>query len=424
MATLGARLKHAWNAFTSRGSLDELSGGSSFGGAYSGRPDRNRPFFSNERSIISAVYTRLAIDVSAVDLRHVRVDDDQRYLEDIKSDLNECLTLAANLDQPARMFRRDIAMSLFDQGCIAVVPIDTTLNPAVGSFDIQSMRVGQIMSWQTDRIRVRCYNEQTGYKEDLTVLKKYTAIIENPLYEVMNEPNSTFQRLQRKLNLLDVVDEASSSGKLDMIVQLPYTIKTESKRQQAEQRRTDLEFQLKDSTYGVAYIDATEKITQLNRAVENQLLPQVEYLTKMLYEQLGLSPEVMAGAADEKTMLNYWDRTIEPIVEAIVEAMRPKFLSKTARTQKQQIMYFRNAFKLVPIGGEGGIADIADKFTRNEIASSNEIRQIVGWRPSKEPKADMLINANMPQGDTGVPIEGEETDLAGMVADLGLEEAA
>jgi hypothetical protein len=359
---------------------------------------------SNERSIISSIYNRLGIDVASIRIRHVRVDQDERYLEDVDSGLNQCLTVEANVDQGARMFRQDIAMTLFEEGTCAVVPIDTTISPETsGGFDIKTLRIGRIVTWFPHHVRVSVYNERTGQREEITVPKKTTAIIENPLYSVMNEMNSTLQRLVRKLNLLDQVDEQNSSGKLDLIIQLPYVIKSEARRQQAEQRRQEVEFQLRGSQYGIAYTDGSEKITQLNRPVENNLLTQVESLTQLLYVQLGLTPEVMNGTADEKTMLNYYNRTIEPVLDAIVEAMRRTFLTKTARSQKQTILYFREPFKLMPIGGEGGIADVADKFTRNEIASSNEIRQLVGWKPSSEPKADQLINSNMPQADTGLP---------------------
>lgn len=390
------RLAHAWNAFSGDNDMQwEYSGGTSF------RQDRPRFSYSNERSIISSIYTRLSIDCAGVEIRHVRVDEDDRYLEDIKSDLNECLTVSANIDQAARHFRQDIVQSLFDYGVIAIVPVDTTLSPLFGGgWDIKSMRVGTIVGWFPKHVRVELYNEEKGLREQITLPKTMVAIVENPLYSVMNEPNSTLQRLIRKLNLLDQTDDNNSSGKLDLIIQLPYTIKSNARREQAEQRRRDIEFQLKSSKYGIAYADATEKVVQLNRPVENNLLPQIEFLTKMLYEQLGLTAEVMSGTADESHMLNYWDRTIEPILDAVTQAMHRTFLTKTARTQGQAILYFRNAFKLIPIGGEGGIADIADKFSRNEIASSNEIRQIVGWRPRPEPQADALRNANMPVEDT------------------------
>lgn len=414
MSKFGDRLRHAWNAFvdsdSARNRPIEIVGG---GGSYfGGRPDRIRPRFSNERSIISSIYTRIGIDVAAVPMRHVRLDDQKRYLEDIDSGLDQCLTLEANVDQAARAFRQDVAMTILDEGVAAIVPVDTTLSPeASGGYDIKTMRVGRITSWFPQHIRVSLYNDATGMRQEITLPKKTVAIVENPLYSVMNEPNSTLQRLIRKLNLLDKVDEESASGKLDLIIQLPYVIKSESRRQQAEQRRKDIEFQLQGSQYGIAYTDGTEKIVQLNRAVENNLLPQIQELKTQLYGELGLTPEVMNGTADEKVMLNYYARTIEPMLDAIVEAMIRVFLTKTARTQGQSILYFRDPFKFVPIGGEGGIADIADKFTRNEITSSNEIRQAIGMKPSQEPKADKLINANMPQGDTGVVIDSTAEDI-------------
>lgn len=392
MGYFGDRLKHAWNAFLNPND-DKISYGSSYGG----RPDRVRLTISNERSIISSIYTRLSIDVASIDIKHVRLDDDKRYLEDIDSGLNECLTVEANIDQAARHFKQDIAMTMFNQGVAAIVPVDTSVDPSKSaSFDIKTLRVGEIVSWMPEQVRVRVYNDKTGYREEITVDKRFVAIPENPLYAVMNEPNSTLQRLIRKLNLLDVVDDQTSSGKLDLIIQLPYVVKSEVRRKQAEQRRSDIEFQLKSSKYGIAYTEATEKVTQLNRPVENNLLKQVEYLTIMLYSQLGLTKEVMEGTADEGAMLNYFNRTIEPVVGAIVESMRRTFLTKTARTQNQSIMYFRDPFKLVPIAE---IAEIADKFTRNEILSANEMRQFIGVRPSKDPKADELRNSNMPQAN-------------------------
>jgi len=399
MATMFSRfksnLKHAWNAFNDVGYRDANYAG---GYSYGNRQDRTRLTYSNERSIHSSILTRLSIDVSGAEIRHVRLDDDRRYSEDIDSGLNYCLTVNPNLDQGARHLRRDLALTLFDKGTAAIVPVDTTLNPSIsGGFDIQSLRVGEIVAWYPDKIRVSLYNEKKGLREEITVEKKYTAIVENPLYDVMNEPNSTLQRLIRKLNMLDAVDEQSSSGKLDMIIQLPYVIKSEARRQQAEQRRKDIEFQLKGSQYGIAYTDGTEKITQLNRAVDNNLLKQIEYLTALLYSQLGLTEEVMNGTANEATMNNYYERTIEPVLDAIVEAMIPAFLTKTAWSQKQSIMYFRNPFKLVPMTE---LAEIADKFTRNEILTSNEIRGAIGFRPSKDPKADKLVNSNMPQEST------------------------
>jgi putative sterol carrier protein len=329
-------------------------------------------------------------------MRHVRTDDQNRYLEDMDSGLNNCLTVEANIDQAARSFRQDIAMTLFDAGVAALVPVDTSISPEQsGGFEILTLRVGDIVQWYPQHVRLSLYNEETAQREEITLAKSAVAIVENPLYAVMNEPNSTLQRLLHKLNLLDAIDEQSASGKLDLIIQLPYVIKSEARRQQAEQRRADIEFQLKGSQYGIAYTDGTEKITQLNRPAENNLLAQVEFLTQMLYGQLGLTEEVMNGTADEKAMLNYWNRTIEPVLTAIVESMRRTFLTKTARTQKQTIDFFRDPFRLVPIEN---IAEIADKFTRNEIMTSNEMRQVVGMAPHPDPKADQLINSNMPQG--------------------------
>lgn len=406
MAKLGDRLRHAWNAFIDSDSAKnqpfEISGGGSY---FSGRQDRIRPRYSNERSIISSIYTRIGIDVAAVPMRHVRQDDQDRYLEDIDSGLDSCLTLEANIDQAGRAFRQDIVMTILDEGVAAIVPVDTTLSPEEsGGYEIKTMRVGRITSWFPQHVRVSLYNEATGQRQEVTLPKKTVAIVENPLYAIMNEPNSTLQRLIRKLNLLDTVDDQSASGKLDLIIQLPYVIKTEARRDQAEKRRKDIEFQLKSSQYGIAYTDGTEKIVQLNRAVDNNLLPQIQELKNQLYAELGLTPEVMNGTADEKTMLNYYARTIEPILTSIVESMIRAFLTKTARTQGQSIMFFRDPFKFVPMGGEGGIADIADKFTRNEIVSSNEVRQGIGMKPRPEAKADALINSNMPQAVTGVDV--------------------
>ena len=402
---IGSKLKHAWNAFSSN-EEDEFT--QSWGTAISygtARPDRLRLNISNERSIVSAIYTRLAIDFASISIRHVKLDENDRYLSEIKSGLNNCLRLEANIDQGARALRQDIAMSLFDQGVIALVPVDTSMNPNVtGGYDIQTMRVGTIVRWMPRHVRVSLYNDNSGKREEVTLEKKYVAIIENPLYLVMNEPNSTLQRLIRKLSLLDAVDEQVSSGKLDLIIQLPYVIKSDARRQQAEKRREDIEFQLKGSKYGIAYTDGTEKITQLNRPAENNLMAQIEYLVEMLYSQLGLTPEVMNGTADEKTMLNYINRTIEPLLDAVTEAMKRTFLTKTARTQGQSIEYFRDPFKLVPIAN---IAEIADKFTRNEIMSSNEIRAAIGYKPSADAKADQLVNSNMPQSMAGEVVEGE-----------------
>lgn len=414
MATISSRLKHAWNTFStpSGGHLSSENG--HYGGAstYGGRPDRARLYFSHERSIITSIYNRIAIDVSAIDIRHVRLDDKGRYLEDINSGINNCLTVEANLDQAARAFRQDLAMTLCDKGVIALVPIDTTLNPELSSsYDILTVRVGEIITWFPKHVRVSVYNENTGQREEITLKKKNVAIVENPLYAVMNETNSTLQRIIRKLNMLDAVDEQSSSGKLDMIIQLPYVIKSDARREQAEKRREDLEGQLKGSKYGIAYTDGTEKITQLNRPAENNLWNQIQDLLEMLYGQLGITPEVMNGTADEKVMLNYNNRTIEPIVTAVTEAMTRTFLTKTARTQNQKFVAFRDPFKLVPIDN---IAEIGDKFTRNEIMTSNEIRQVIGMKPSDDPKADKLQNSNMPQvGEEGYeePVEGEETPV-------------
>jgi hypothetical protein len=354
--------------------------------------------FSNERSILASIFTRIAIDVAAADIRHVKLDDKGRYLDDYTSGLNNCLTLEANLDQDARHFRQDIAMTLFDKGVAALTPIDTSLNPQIGSYDILTMRCGDVTKWMPKRVTVNVYNEARGLRQEVTLDKSVVAIIENPLYAVMNEPNSTLQRLIRKLNLLDAIDDQSASGKLDIIIQLPYAVKSPLKREQADQRRKDIEFQLKGSKYGIAYIDGTEKVTQLNRPAENNLMEQVKYLMETLYSQLGLTPEVMNGTADEAAMLNYHNRTVAPILEAITINMKRKFLTKTARTQGQSIMYFRDPFKLVPLSV---IAEIADKFTRNEITSSNEIRQIVGLKPSTEAKADQLRNSNMPESELG-----------------------
>ena len=386
------RLQHAWNAFLNR---DPTYWRASYGPASYYRPDKIRPTMGNERSMVSSVYNRIALDVAYIDIFHARLDDDGRYTEQISSGLNECLNLSANIDQTGKAFIQDIVMSMMDEGVVAIVPVDTTINPEKsGSFDILSMRTGKIKEWYPEHVTVELYNEKTGRKEDLLLPKNTIGIIENPLYAVMNEPNSTLQRLIRKLNLLDVIDEQSGSGKLDLIIQLPYVIKTPARKQQAEERRRDIEMQLAGSKYGIAYTDGTEKITQLNRPVENNLMKQIEYLTNMFYSQLGLTQEILNGSADEKTMLNYYNRTVEPIVSSIVDEMKRKFLTKTARTQGQSIVYFRNPFKLVPVAE---LAEISDKLTRNEIASSNEIRQIIGWKPSDEPGADELRNKNLNQ---------------------------
>lgn len=387
--SFGSRLKHAWNAFTGNIQMNYRD----LGMGYSYRADRPRMSRGNERSIVTSVYNRIALDVAALNIQHVRLDENGRFLSVIDDGLNNCLTLEANIDQTARSFIQDVVVSMFDEGSVAIVPVDTTTDPNVsGSYDIQSLRVGQILDWYPQYIRARVYNEQTGRKEDIVVPKSAVAIIENPLYAVINEPNSTMQRLIRKLNLLDVIDEQSGSGKLDLIIQLPYVIKTEARRQQAENRRKDIENQLSGSKYGIAYTDGTEHITQLNRSVNNNLMSQIEYLTSMLYSQLGITQSILDGTADEKTMLNYNNRTIEPIISAIVDEMKRKFLTKTARSQHQSISFFRDPFKLVPVND---IAEIADKFTRNEIMTSNEIRQVVGMKPSEDPRADELRNKNL-----------------------------
>lgn len=397
--SFGSRLKHAWNAFNGNSAIEYRD----IGASYSYRVDRPRLSRGNERSIVTSVYNRIALDVAALKIEHVRLDESKRFLSVIEDGLNNCLSLEANTDQTARAFFQDVVISMFDEGSVAIVPVDTTTDPNVsGSYDIESMRVGQIVEWFPQHIRARVYNEQTGRKEEILLPKSATAIIENPLYAVINEPNSTMQRLIRKLNLLDVIDEQSGSGKLDLIIQLPYVIKTPQKRQQAENRRKEVERQLSDSKYGIAYTDGTEKITQLNRSVNNNLMDQIEYLTSMLYSQLGITQAILDGSADEKTMLNYYNRTIEPIISAIVDEMKRKFLTKTARSQLQSILFFRDPFKLVPVDN---IAEIADKFTRNEIMTSNEIRQVIGMKPSSDPKADELRNKNLsaPTGEKAVP---------------------
>ena len=384
------RLQHGWNAFVNaRDPTLEYNTGP----GYYYRPDRPRFTRGNERSIVTSVYNRIALDVSAISIQHVRLDDNGRFSSVIESGLNNCLTLDANMDQTGRAFIQDVVMSMLDEGCVAIVPVDTTLDPAVtSSFDINTMRVGKIIEWRPKHVKVRIYNEKTAKKEEVILSKKEVAIVENPLYAVMNEPNSTMQRLIHKLSLLDITDEQTASGKLDLIIQLPYVIRTEAKKQQAENRRKDIEMQLAGSKYGIAYADGTEKITQLNRSVENNLMKQIEYLTNNLYGQLGITQTILDGSADDKTMLNYYNRTIEPIVSAIVDEMKRKFLTKTARSQGQSILFFRDPFKLVPVND---IAEIADKFTRNEILTSNEIRQIIGIKPSEDPKADELRNSNI-----------------------------
>ena len=389
------RIKHGWNAFLNR---DPTYNYRDLGGpSYGYRPDRMRFTRGNERSIVTSVYNRIALDAASIDIMHVQLDKDDRFESIRDSALNECLTRNANIDQTGRAFIQDVVMSMLDEGCVAIVPVDTTFNPDVtNSYDINTMRTAKIVEWYPAHVKVNLYNDRTGRKEDLILPKKTVAIIENPLYAVINEPNSTMQRLIRKLNLLDVIDEQSGSGKLDLIIQLPYVIKTDARRQQAEQRRKDIEMQLSGSKYGIAYTDGTERITQLNRSVDNNLMKQIEYLTSMLYSQLGITQAILDGSADDKTMLNYYNRTIEPIVSAIVDEIQRKFLTKTAITQKQAIAYFRDPFRLVPVNE---IAEIADKFTRNEIMTSNEIRQIVGMKPSKDPNADELRNKNLSQSN-------------------------
>lgn len=412
--SFGSRLKHAWNAFTGNVQMNYRD----LGMSYSYRADRPRMSRGNERSIVTSVYNRIALDVAALNIQHVRLDENGRFLSVIDDGLNNCLTLEANVDQTARSFVQDVVISMFDEGSVAIVPVDTTTDPNVsGSYDIQSLRVGQILDWYPQHIRARVYNEQMGRKEDVVVPKSAVAIIENPLYAVINEPNSTMQRLIRKLNLLDVIDEQSGSGKLDLIIQLPYVIKTEARRQQAENRRKDIESQLSGSKYGIAYTDGTEHITQLNRSVNNNLMSQIEYLTSMLYSQLGITQSILDGTADEKTMLNYNNRTIEPIISAIVDEMKRKFLTKTARSQRQSISFFRDPFKLVPVNE---IAEIADKFTRNEIMTSNEIRQVVGMKPSDDPRADELRNKNLSE-PSGSDQQSEEAPIT---TDNSVEESA
>lgn len=401
------RLQHGWNAFRNKDPADFVH---NIGPSYYYRPDRFRYNRGNERSIVTSVFNKIATDVASIDILHVRLDDEGRYLEPIDSGLNNCLTLEANVDQTAHAFKIDLIMSMFDEGCIAAVPVETTFDPNLtNAFDILSIRTGKIVEWYPEHVKLQVFNEKTGNREDVTLPKRAVSIIENPFYAVMNAPSSTLQRLIRKLNLLDSIDEQSGSGKLDLIIQLPYLIKTEARRQQAENRRKDIETQLAGSKYGIAYTDGTERITQLNRPVENNLMKQIEYLTSMLYSQLGITQEILDGTADEKTMINYFNRTIEPIVQAIVEEMRRKFLTKTARSQRQSIQYFRDPFKLAPIND---IANAADTFTRNEILTSNEFRQIIGRRPSKDPKADQLINSNISQSNSLPQSSGNVTEVS------------
>ena len=387
---IGSRFKRAWNAFLNRSPTRWMGSA-----GYSRRPDRVRLTRGNEKSIVTSIFNRIALDVASVDIRHCRLDKDGRFTEIIDSELNNCLSLEANIDQTARAFIQDIVISMFDEGCVAIVPVDTTGDPSLtNSYDVLTMRTGKIIEWYPTHVKVRVYNDRKGEKEDILLSKYSVGIVENPLYTVVNEPNSSMQRLIRKLRLLDVTDERTASGKLDLVIQLPYVVKSDTRRDQAEKRRADLEDQLAGSTYGVAYIDGTEKVTQLNRPVENNLMKQIEYLTAEVYSQLSMSQAVLDGTADEKTMLNYNNRIVAVIVDAIATEIKRKFLSKTARTQGQSVMYFRDAFKLVPVSE---IAEIADKFTRNEIMTSNEIRQVIGMKPSKDPKADQLVNSNISQ---------------------------
>ena len=399
---LGSRIKKAWNIFLN----PNLFVNSNSGGSYS-RPDRPRLRNLNERTIITSVITKLAVDVSSIDIFHCKLDDKDRYKDIIPGALNDRLSIDANIDQTSKAFIRDVVITMLDEGCVAIVPVDTTTNPNnTQSYDIDSIRCGKIVGWYPQHVMVNLYNDKVGYRQDVLVPKKNTAIIENPLFPVMNEPNSTLQRLTRKLALLDVIDEQSGSGRLDLIIQLPYTVKSEARKNQANLRRNEIEQQLRGTKYGIAYTDGTEKITQLNRPVENNLMKQIEYLTSMLYGQLGISQSVLDGTADEKTMNNYYTRTIEPIITSIVDEMNRKFISKTARTQKQKILFFRDPFKLIPVNQ---IAEIADKFTRNEILSSNEVRQVIGRKPSDDPKADQLINSNISQSKNDPRVNPEQS---------------
>lgn len=399
------RIKHACNVFRGRDSTNY-----NIGAGYSYRPDRFRFGRRNERSIVTSVFNRIALDVCSITIQHVQLDGEGRFIDIVKSGLNTCLNLEANIDQTGRAFIQDAVMSMMDEGCVALVPVDTDDDPdETQSYKILSMRTGRIINWYPQHVLVDVYNEEKGLKQQITLPKRSVAIIENPLYAVMNEPNSTLQRLIRKLNLLDAVDEQSGSGKLDLIIQLPYTIKSDAKRAYAERRRKEIEDQLSGTKYGIAYADGTERITQLNRPVENNLMKQIEYLTSMLYSQLGITQSILDGTADDKTMLNYYNRTVEPIISAFVDEMKRKFLTTTAISQGKSIMFFRDPFKLVPVAD---LAEIADKFTRNEIASSNEMRQVIGWKPSSDPKADQLINSNINQSnETSTPtIESIESE--------------
>ena len=403
MPTLRDRLQHAWNAFNDK-TIQQPKGVSS-----SIKPDRIRVSRGNERSIITSIYNRIAADAAAINIEHVKLDESGRYLETIDSGLNNCLTVEANLDQTGRAFRHDAIFSMLDEGCVCLVPTDTSIDIRTNNvFSIDTIRTAKVVEWYPTEVKVRLYNERTGLYETIQVPKRSVAIIENPFYSVMNEPNSTMQRLIRKLSLLDAIDEQSGSGKLNMIIQLPYVVKTEARREQAENRRKAIEDQLMGSKYGIAYADATEKITQLGRPLDNNLMSQIEYLTSMLYSQLGITTSILDGTADDKTMLNYQNRITEPIVSAFVDEMKRKFLSKTARTQRQSIMFFRDPFKLVPVND---ISEIADKFTRNEIMSSNEIRQVIGMKPVNDPRADELRNKNLniAEGQDFATTTGEES---------------
>lgn len=417
------RLKHAWNAFMSRDPTPSYRNSIYPYGGYASsiRPDRIRFTRGNEKTIVTSIYNRIAIDVAAISIEHARLDQNGRFIGAMDTGLNNCLSLEANVDQTGRSFIQDVVMSMFDEGVVAIVPVDTTINPVhSNSYDVKTLRTGQILEWFPKHIKVRVYNENNGRKEDLILPKDMVAIIENPFYATMNEPNSMLQRLKHKLALLDSIDEQTSSGKLDLIIQLPYVIKTDARRKQAEQRRRDIEMQLSGSKYGIAYTDGTERITQLNRSVENNLLKQIEYLTDVVYSQLGVTKSVFDGTADEKTMLNYYNRTLEPILSAITDELKRKFLTKTARSQGQSIVFFRDAFRLVPVND---LAELVDKFTRNEILTSNEFRQILGFKPSDDPRADELRNKNLnvsPEQEQmtvdGEPIDGM-TDMP-LVKDL------
>lgn len=413
--SLGSRLKKAWNTFMNRDPTHNYR--VDIGPGYYGKPDRLFLTRGAERTIITAIYNRIALDVSAIKIQHVRLDSDDRFVGVVQDSLNDCLTLQANIDQTSRAFIQDVVMSMFDEGCVAIVPVDTDHNPDDGSFEIYSLRVGKVIEWYPRHVKIEAYNDISGQKEQVIVSKETTAIIENPFYSVMNAPNSTMQRLIRKLAILDILDEKTGQGKLDLIIQLPYIVKSEKKREQAEDRRKDIERQLAGSKYGIAYIDGTEHITQLNRPAENNLMAQIEYLTNMVYSQLGINTSILDGTANEETMLNYYSRIVEPIVAAIADAMKIVFLTKTARTQHQSIEYFRDPFNLVPVSN---IAEIADKFTRNEIMTSNEIRQIIGMKPSSDPNADMLRNKNL-SAAAGTTPEGVPTVAEEGAGDVGAE---